>query len=228
VPYPFYIIIDTETSGMPTHFDMPLDDTTSWPGILQVAWLVLDHDGNLVKEENHYLKNRGIEIDQQAQQLHGITHQLLKEKGVSKRGMLRRLYKDIIKYNALVVGHFIEFDLKMLTVENHRHHLHLDFDGLPMYCTMLMSGVKSHHPDRQHPSLAELYQHCFNMPLKDPHNAIHDARAAASVFLQLVEDGQYSDAAVVKFDAHTGQHSDKNSRENPNLLQKLKSFIRRK
>lgn len=226
MPYSYYIVIDTETTGMPLHCDSAMDQTEEWPYILQLAWLVLDHDGNLVKEENHYLKNRGIEIDKQAQQLHGITKEILKDKGVSKRGMLKRLYKDIKRYNPLIIGHFVEFDMKMLTVETNRLKLNFDYDGVPLFCTMLMSGIKSHHPRRQYPSLSELYQQCFNKPLEHAHDAVHDARAAATVFLHLVENGLFEESLVVPFDAKPSLTT--TGEDNPNLLQKIKDFISRK
>jgi len=209
VPYSHYIFIDTETSGIPDSFNIPVSEPDQWPAIIQLAWIVVDLDGNLVKEENHYLKNRGVKIDPRSYQMHRITVEDLKKKGVSKRGMLKRLYKDIKRYNALVVAHFVEFDIKMLAVENIRLRLDLDLHQLPTYCTMLNSAGENRHPDRSYPSLGELYRHYFNKPMKNEHDALCDARAAAECFLEMTEKGKFTENKIVHFDLGSPPEKDK-------------------
>ncbi len=203
MPYSHYIFIDTETSGIPERLDIPVTETKQWPAILQLAWIVVDLDGNLVKEENHYLKNRGIHIDPRSFHMHGITTEVLKKNGVSKRGMLKRLYKDIKRFNALLVAHFIEFDMKMLAVENLRLKIPSDLDHLPTFCTMLNSAAENRNPEKTYPSLGTLYRHYFKKPLANEHNALYDARAAAECFLAMTEKDKFKENQIVYFDLKT-------------------------
>ncbi len=219
-----YIFIDTETSGIPERLDIPVSETKQWPSILQLAWIVVDLDGNLVKEENHYLKNRGVKIDPRSYQMHRITNEGLQKKGVSKRGMLKRLYKDIKRYNALIVAHFVEFDMKMLAVENIRLRLELDLHQLPTYCTMLNSAGENRHPDRTYPSLGELYRHYFNKPMKNEHDALYDARAAAECFLEMTEKGKFTENKIEHFDLDSHPEKDKKSGSLSRIQKMLKNL----
>ena len=45
-----YLIFDTETTGLPKKFNAPITDLDNWPRLVQLAYLVYDFDGNLIRE----------------------------------------------------------------------------------------------------------------------------------------------------------------------------------
>ena len=182
--YEHYIALDTETSGIPKSWDD--ENLKDWPCIIQLAWLVYTPDGKLVKEECHYLSNPGVKINPKSEEIHGISAQILEEQGVDKTTVLQHLFQDIKKYQALIIAHFAEFDLKLLQIEGERCQLDADLHETPFYCTMINSEDLNNNPARTFPSLAQLYQSFFGLTLQHQHHALHDSRAVADCFFEII------------------------------------------
>jgi len=54
------LFIDTETSGLPKKWNKPYDTLGNWPHAVQVAWLVYSESGELIKEENFYIRDEAV------------------------------------------------------------------------------------------------------------------------------------------------------------------------
>ena len=46
-----YLIFDTETTGLPKKFNVPISDLDNWPRCVQIAWQLHDYDGSLIEHE---------------------------------------------------------------------------------------------------------------------------------------------------------------------------------
>jgi hypothetical protein len=43
-----FLFFDTETTGIPANYKAPASDFGNWPRLVQVAWLLVDEEANVV------------------------------------------------------------------------------------------------------------------------------------------------------------------------------------
>lgn len=189
--YDHFIFLDTETSGLPADWDAPVSDVKNWPFVIQMAWLVCDRDGNKLKEECHYLENPGLKIDPASYRIHHIDAEMLKQKGESKEIVLKKFLADVKQYNPLLVAHFAEFDLKVLSAEILRLNLLEDLFTRPVICTMLATRKINIPWLRSNLSLNETYRYYFHKSIQHEHHALYDARAVAECFFKMYRKGLF-------------------------------------
>lgn len=192
----FVLFIDTETSDIPRRWNAPKEKENKWPYILQVSWLVYTRDGELVKSENHYINTGNIKISRQSQNVHGITLELLNELGRERKDVISLLKSDFLRYRPMVVGHFLEFDHKMLDVGFHRAGIENILSLLPQFCTMkITSGLDKFRPGHML-RLPELHELLFGYQQSQQHNALNDAQATADCFFELLKRGIINDKVI--------------------------------
>ncbi len=186
----YYLFIDTETSGMPKRWSVSTQKVDQWPYILQIAWVIYAKTGEKVLFRNFYINAGNIAIDEQSLQLHGITAQFIQEKGMKRRKVMQLLAKDLGRYQPLIVGHFLEFDRRMLEVGFTRAKVKQNFAHLPKFCTMVFSqNLRQASFTPKYMRLDELYFYLFNTALKNHHDAFHDALATKEIFFELLRRG---------------------------------------
>lgn len=188
------LFVDTETSGLPKDWNSSRLD--QWPYIIQVAWSIYTKEGLLIKSENHYIKDENIVIDPASKKVHGITEEILSEKGKKRVKVLKKIHKDIKHYNPLVVGHWVSFDVKMLSVGFRRAGMGNILEDVPLYCTMLSNSHYVRFATNNYPKLDELYHKLFNASMEGQHNALADVNATAACFFELVRRNEITDERI--------------------------------
>lgn len=195
--YDYVLFIDTETSDMPKRWNAPTAKVNEWPYILQIAWVICKMNGEIVCSKDYYVKQKNITIGEGAMRLHGITLDMLAEKGVERKIVLNNLAADIDLYKPLIVGHFLEFDKKMMEVGFTREEIVRNFDKLPKFCTMLFTRKpKDIFGGNSFMRLNELYFSLFKENYENPHNALADAQATKACFFELVRQGKINDLVI--------------------------------
>ena len=192
----FILFVDSETSGIPKNWDKP--NSANWPYIIQLAWLVYTKEGELVKVEDHYIKDEGVEIEPVSQRIHGITKEVLSEKGKKRVKVFKLLFKDLRSYDPLIVGHLVEFDLKMLSVGFKRAGLKNILGNYPSFCTMKANAHYVRFSNHTYPKLNELYQTLFKEKMNEQHNALADAQATAACFFEQLKRSEISQNTIVQ------------------------------
>lgn len=182
----YLLFIDTEASGLPKNWRLPYDHPGNWPNCVQISWVIYTHDGILVKEENHYIKNIDFHIAASSTKIHGITQEFLQVNGECRREILQLLQKDVRHYDPLVVGHFMQFDINLLNADYFREDIENPISKTATFCTMLGSVHLINNPSVKFLRLEQLYHTLFNEKLENPHNAIVDARATAKCFFEML------------------------------------------
>lgn len=190
----YILFVDTETSGLPKNWNSSRLD--QWPYIIQVAWSIYTKAGELIKSENHYIRDENIIIDPQSKKIHGITEEVLAEKGEKRVKVLKKIYKDIRHFDPLVVGHWISFDVKMLSVGFRRAGMKNILEEVPLYCTMLSNSHYVRFSNNNYPKLDELYHKLFNKTMEGQHNALSDVNATAACFFELVKRNEITDERI--------------------------------
>ncbi len=198
--YQYILFIDTETSDKPRAWNSSTSETDKWPYILQVSWTICKKDGEHVATRDFYLNPGEIEINEDSQRIHGITLDFLQKNGIRRNEAYEVLTNDLLKYEPLIVGHFIKFDLRMLEVSFNRAQLPYQFNKFPRFCTML--NTKKPIGNIPLLRLGELYYSLFHRELKHAHNAKVDALATKDCFFKLVQMGKLNDKIIEKQQRH--------------------------
>lgn len=209
----YLLFVDTETSGMPENLQAPPSQTSAWPYILQVAWQIFDSSGKLLKTANHYIYEDEIIIDKQSEAVHGITLEALKPQGKPRKAVMQLLTADLRKYRPLIIGHFVEFDSKMLQVALFRSGMKNIIKDYPHFCTMRATSDYTMLANSTFPRLNELYLRLFGEQLTNQHDALTDAAATAKCYFVLRENEDITDKTIsnqtlfVKLGNHPTAHS---------------------
>lgn len=182
----YLLFVDLETSSKPESLNHPVTAEEEWPYILQIAWQVYDDSGNHVKTEDHYIYDHRIRIDKSSQQLHGITLDTLANIGESRKDVLRRFAGDLRRFRPTIVGHFVEFDSKMLQVGLFRAGMKNIVKNFAHFCTMSATSDYAVSIHQTYPKLDELYFRLFREHHTEAHNALADVKATVKVFFELV------------------------------------------
>lgn len=95
------LFIDTETTGLPLRWDRPYNDTTNWPQVIQLAWIVVNPQQEEVKRCNYYIYESDIAISPESEKIHGITLDFLKKNGERRKDILRKFAHDLKKSSIL-------------------------------------------------------------------------------------------------------------------------------
>nr|WP_230680324.1 3'-5' exonuclease [Pontibacter sp. 172403-2] len=208
------LFIDTETTGIPRDWAAPYERDEDWPHSVQVAWAVYTKHGQLVKTENHYVRNDGFIISESAEKIHGISNDFLEQHGENRKEIFECLAADLRKYQPLVVGHFMQLDYHMAGVGFFRSGLENPLTELPTFCTMNASAAFLLHSHQNYLRLGELYDRLFGQPLQNQHNALDDAQATARCFFELVRRGDIDERTIAREQKPPGQKKEIRQKRN--------------
>ena len=191
-----YIFFDTECNGLPFSNKLGVDDTSNWPRMIQLAWLVTDEHGNILKRQSHIIYPQGFIITNEVENLTGITTSRAKSEGVNLRTVLNEFMDDLVDAE-LVIGHNIDFDKHVLGCELYREGL--DYDELfkkESVCTMQRStnfcaipNPNSYYGGYKWPKLEELHRKLFGCNIFGAHDALTDVEATKKCFYELKKKG---------------------------------------
>lgn len=183
---------------MPEKWGEPYSKAGNWPYCLQVAWIIYTRDAQRIKTEDHYIREDDMEISPAAIKVHGITSAFLDQHGESRTAVMQLLADDLIRYQPLVLGHFMELDYHMLAADFYRAGIENPVENLPTFCTMLATTRYVRDPRLTYLRLGELYSFLFNAPQENPHNALADAEATADCFFELCRRGDIDDEKIAR------------------------------
>ncbi|MCF8465590.1 MAG: hypothetical protein K9G41_12155 [Flavobacteriales bacterium] len=184
-----YLFFDTETTGLPKNWKVPVSDTTNWPRLVQIAWVVTDDTGNILMESDYVIYPSDFTIPIDASKIHGITTELAKQNGVE-------LNKVLIEFNSLldevdyVVAHNLDFDKKIIGAEFYRAEIETNLFEKIGICTMQSSTSYCALPGNygyKWPTLSELHLKLFGETFVEAHNAVYDIKATRKCFWKLID-----------------------------------------
>jgi len=189
-----YLFFDTETTGLPKNWNAPVSDLDNWPRLVQIAWLVYDHEGNKVKGKNYMIRPDGFKIPDEASRIHGITTELATKKGKILKIVLKEFSKAMID-SEYIIAHNISFDEKIVEAEFMRTGTQKSLFAPKKMCTKDLSteycaieGPRGY----KWPSLKELHIKLFGVDFEDAHDAMVDVKACAKCFFELKKIGVVS------------------------------------
>jgi len=188
-----YLVIDTETNGLPQSYHMPVTDLTNWPRLISVAWGLYDEQGKELCRHDALVKPDGYRWNKVAQQIHRITPEQAEVKGQSLVDVLDQLRPAMERADAWV-GHNIDLDYGVIGAEFIRAERLQpgrvgEFPARAVLCTMDASAKVT--PNREPVRLNELYQLLTGKKMKGMHDASADMLATARCFFELKQRGYF-------------------------------------
>ena len=193
----YLLFIDTETSGLPKNWNAPYAAKKSWPFAVQISWIIYSKEGQLIKTEDHYIRNSDFEIQSSSQKIHGISRNFLVTNGENRKDVMAKLANDLIQYEPMVLGHFMKLDYHITGVEFFRTGLQNPIEHLPLFCTMLATTHLVENPHRKYMRLGDLYQYLFEHSMEEHHDALEDAQATADCFFELQKRGMIREEKIL-------------------------------
>ena len=189
----WFLIFDTETTGLPIRNDAPLEDLENWPRLVQLAWQVHDINGKLVHSKDFIIKPEGFTIPYSAEKVHGISTEKGEKEGIHLAEVLEIFASDL-ENSRLLIAHNIDFDINIVAAEYLRTGITNQFLEKDKLCTKIESTEFCALPggrggNFKWPNLAQLYQKLFNEGFDNAHNASADVEATARAFFELVRLG---------------------------------------
>ena len=192
------IVFDTETTGLPKERNAKPENSHLFPYVCQLSWLIYDDEtGQIVKITDKIIRlPNGVTIPVEASKIHGITTDMMLEKGENMREVLMEFTKDWMECHILI-AHNIDFDNKVLQAEYYRNNF-INWLGRHRkieYCTMKYGkkftciwrpskfGNKMY---QKPPKLIELHQELFDETPKNLHNSMTDVYVTFRCFHQMV------------------------------------------
>ena len=183
------LVFDTETTGLPkSRFSHP-ENTSEWPYIVQLSYII--YNTVLCKVEkviDHIIRVPDeVTINEKCVSLHRISKERSLSEGIPIESCLSDFLNDFQTVD-LVVAHNMEFDLNMIQVEMWRrkdfyeHMITIVCKSQKLFCTMQegtdLCRIKSLFPRSKDPykfpNLAELHQYLFSTLPINLHNSLND------------------------------------------------------
>ena len=216
-----FLIFDTETTGLPQNYDAPVSNIDNWPRMVQIAWQIHDKTGRFLNSTNYIVKPEGFTIPFSAEKVHGISTQRAMDEGCELSFVLNEFIKSIDTCDT-IIGHNIDFDLKITGAEFFRKNIQNPFSGKNIICTKETTTDFCRLPGGKGgkfkwPALSELYIKLFGSAFDEAHNASVDVAATAQCFLELIRIGVY-DAKLLKL---TNADLEIYRKENPEMIQMI-------
>ncbi len=207
------MVFDTETTGLPKSKIMNQDTLHHWPHIVQLSYLIYDISNNQInKTSDHIIKLLDdIVIPDEASNIHGITTQMSKEKGILLLDAFHEFFEDLKTVDKLV-GHNISFDINMIKIEllrfihtrdkynipkeglkKHKYDLYLITNFENVNCTLqetielcnILALNRFGKTYVKYPKLMELHEKLFGSVPNNLHNSLVDILITLRCFMKV-------------------------------------------
>ena len=196
------LAFDTETTGLPENMNAPMIDSSKWPYIIQLSFILFDTEQKEILEySDRIIKLAGtIAISPASIAIHNINRERCEKEGIHIRQALIE-FSEAMKDADFIIAHNIAFDKKLILAELSRQQMPNCFmrvDGLPkpQYCTMMetIDICKIPNPVKKYadqgqpykwPRLNELHKHLFHTEPTGTHNAIADVMICLRSYVYL-------------------------------------------
>ena len=202
------ICFDTETTGLPENRNTSIYETSKWPHIVQLSFMVYDVEKKeIVEEYDEIIKiDEGVVLTPKSVEIHGISRDVISERGVPISDALLA-FKRALNSCERCIGHNISFDKRLLIVEAIRNkgfdssdNSYVQFQFKTEFCTMLKSveicKIEKLRGDGtiyfKYPTLIELHYHLFKKTPENAHNSKVDVLICLRCYCKLAHNQDLS------------------------------------
>lgn len=192
------MFFDTETTGLPKNWKLPMSVLDNWPRVIQLAWHKANLDQECLAKRNALIKPDGWTIPKDKFWIdNGFDTAKSMREGEPLKEVLDGFVQDLQTCDFLV-SHNMDFDHKVLGAEMLRLGLNSAHKPIRIctkevatdYCRIPFEGRRQYPgmPPQQYkwPKLAELHQKLFGRDFEGAHDAEADVLALKDCFFELI------------------------------------------
>jgi DNA polymerase-3 subunit epsilon len=182
-----YLIIDSETTGLPQNWKAPISDLGNWPRVIQIAWSLYDKTERYIESATYIVRPDGFSIPDDVQRIHGISTERALAEGKQLVTVLQEL-SAVAEKSDVIVAHNVRFDESVISAEYLRLNLNPPFAKKRRICTMEKTAdfCRIQGPyGYKWPTLSQLHRKLFNSGYEEAHDAGADVAACAKCFFEL-------------------------------------------
>ncbi len=175
------LFLDTEFTGFNKNQDH----------LVQVAWVITDLEGNVLKNANYMVRPEDYEIPEESTAIHHIDTAQAATYGYPIKVVMEKFRHDLLKCCCLV-GYTLHTD-KIHIKKAWKESLEAKYPYWPTIDLVdyekAVRQQLNYDDDGQTISLATMYLLLFGEPMTKMHNAMSDAMATCRCFWELVQRG---------------------------------------
>ena len=195
------LVFDTETTGLPKERNPSIYNTSQWPHIIQLSYILYDTNKDKMLVEHDWIIKIPVdtEMSKETENIHGISMEDSQRDGIDIVDALE--YFDICLSAAdVVVGHNLQFDKKMIIIENIRNKRTSGFKNKKTseFCTMIngvdickiykRSTINPREKYLKYPTQSELHKKLFNQIPQGVHNSWIDILVCLRCYLMMTSE----------------------------------------
>jgi len=181
------LFFDTETTGLPSDYNAPINNSHNWPRLVQISWILTEENANIISQKNFIIKPNGFVIPKTSSDIHRITTEKAVKEGLDLSIVLD-LFDSDLKQADIIIGHNIDFDIKVVRAEMYRLKRTDNLVGKNTICTMKSTTDFCKIQGKygyKFPKLQELYTKLFGHGFEEAHDSQADIFATMQCYFEL-------------------------------------------
>lgn len=190
-----YLLFDSSANGRPRSYKAPLDDSSAWPKLLHLSWIILDKDLKPIEDFDFVIKPEGFSPTDAALKSHHIDREKIMESEHALLDVLNK-FKESVNKCEYVFAHNLKYNEGIVGSEYYRKSIASPLIAADSYCLMheatyfcKLKGKRGY----KWPSLQEMHSIIFNQGYTPPNHARADVIAAARSFIYLKKARELED-----------------------------------
>lgn len=173
----------TETNGLPNW--KARSDDESQPHLVRLSAVLCNAETQeVIDQMDVVIIPDGWDIPQDTINVHGITFEDAKERGISEAGAVKLFLKLVMNADVIVSSNK-QFNNRIMCIAFKRHLTEEAFEcwsEIPSYCAMKMAKDKTGNKQL---SLSDALSHFTGKKAVDNHDSLVNAKSAAKVFFAI-------------------------------------------
>jgi len=181
------LFFDTETTGLPSDYNAPINNSHNWPRLVQISWILTEENANIISQKNFIIKPNGFVIPKTSSDIHRITTEKAVKEGLDLSIVLD-LFDSDLEQADIIIGHNIDFDIKVVRAEIYRLKRTDNLVGKNTICTMKSTTDFCKIQGKygyKFPKLQELYTKLFGHGFEEAHDSQADIFATMQCYFEL-------------------------------------------
>jgi len=191
-----YLIFDCSSIEKPKSYTAPFSDTSAWPRMAHLSWIILNKELKPVEDYNHIISPEGYEFTSDMEERCRITKEDVETKAISLEESLIGFDESLNKVD-YVLAHNLNFNENVLAAEYQRKGINHNLFKKERFCLMQESTFYCKLPSKtggyKWPTITELHAIIFQKAYSPPNNARADVIAATRCFKALMMGKQLED-----------------------------------
>ena len=183
-----YLIIDTETNGLPDLSGLKYCEYPNYENIdkyntariVQFTFMLCNELLEETRLDDYIIYAENFEISNSSIKFHGITNEISKKDGYDFNIVIDNFYKQL-QNSEYIIAHNIGFDINVIKSELYRrklYHIIIELEKKKLICSMAtfkkILNAKNKYNKIKDPSLNDLYKFAFNKEIENAHNSKYD------------------------------------------------------